>query len=173
MDFTNIDYLLSGSATQKQAYQVLKESLLMEKLEDFTPVLTGTIPIDIAIKSSDLDIICCFEDVAHFRKVLNDFFGKFEDFSLKTASISGTESVIANFTTISFPVEIFGQNIPVKKQMAYRHMLVEHRLLQENSDDFRREIIRLKNEGYKTEPAFARILGLKGDPYIELLRYEL
>ncbi len=40
------------------------------------------------------------------------------------------------------------------------------------SKAFRQEIIALKKQGYKTEPAFAMALGLKGDPYYkELLNY--
>ena len=51
-------------------------------------------------------------------------------------------------------------------------MLIEHRLLQERGEAFRRAIITLKQRGYKTEPAFAKALGLKGDPYLALLPYE-
>jgi len=51
-------------------------------------------------------------------------------------------------------------------------MLILHRLLQERGEAFRREIIALKQRAYKTEPAFAKALGLEGDPYLALLRYE-
>ncbi|MOA01231.1 hypothetical protein D3C78_1206230 [compost metagenome] len=34
---------------------------------------------------------------------------------------------------------------------------------------FKEQIIKLKSEGVKTEPAFAHILQLEGDPYIILL----
>ena len=38
---------------------------------------------------------------------------------------------------------------------------------------FRRQIIDLKKQGLKTEPAFAKLLALTGDPYVELLSFEL
>ena len=50
-------------------------------------------------------------------------------------------------------------------------MLIEYRLLRERGEMFRQEIIALKKQGHKTEPAFAIALGLKGDPYRELLNF--
>ncbi|WP_430825701.1 DUF4269 domain-containing protein [Carboxylicivirga sp. N1Y90] len=32
----------------------------------------GTIPINIDLKNSDLDIVCCFTDRDSFEKLLND-----------------------------------------------------------------------------------------------------
>ena len=52
-------------------------------------------------------------------------------------------------------------------------MIIEHEILQSKGGIFRLEIIKLKQNGYKTEPAFAFLLGLKGDPYIELLDYKM
>ncbi len=49
-------------------------------------------------------------------------------------------------------------------------MIIEHKILSSKNDKFRAEIIQLKKEGLKTEPAFARLLGLQGNPYEELLK---
>ncbi|HRF37192.1 MAG TPA: DUF4269 domain-containing protein, partial [Saprospiraceae bacterium] len=57
-------------------------------------------------------------------------------------------------------------------QNAYRHLLIEARLLEERGPEFRQQIIELKQQGVKTEPAFARLLGLEGDAYEALLRLE-
>ncbi len=80
--------------------------------------------------------------------------------------------MVANFKVDSFEIEIFGQNIPSERQNAYRHMLIEHKLIIERGENFRQKIIELKQKGFKTEPAFAILLGLEGNPYIELLKYE-
>lgn len=52
-------------------------------------------------------------------------------------------------------------------------MVIEHEILKSRDEEFRLEIIKLKQNGYKTEPAFAHLLGLKGDPYIALLEYKI
>jgi hypothetical protein len=52
-------------------------------------------------------------------------------------------------------------------------MLIEHSLLTEKGEHFRQEIIKLKRQGLKTEPAFAKLLGLDGDPYKAILKLGL
>ncbi|MFD0616551.1 DUF4269 domain-containing protein [Paenibacillus sp. GCM10027629] len=48
-------------------------------------------------------------------------------------------------------------------------MIVEHRILQVIGTEGKREIRELKQNGLKTEPAFAKWLNLDGDPYAALL----
>lgn len=100
-------------------------------------------------------------------------FSACESFAVRKNAIHGSETIIANFYIDGFEVEIFGQDILVSKQYGYRHMIIEHAILQLEGDDFRKEIIRLKEQGYKTEPAFAKLLGLEGDPYLALLDYKI
>ena len=51
-------------------------------------------------------------------------------------------------------------------------MLVEARLLELGGERLRREVLRFKLAGAKTEPAFAQILGLEGDAFQALLEME-
>ena len=60
---------------------------------------------------------------------------------------------------------------PVRSN-AYRPMLVEARVLRLLGEEFMRRVVELKEKGVKTEPAFARLLGLDGDPYIAVLGLE-
>ncbi|OBZ55281.1 alpha/beta hydrolase, partial [Bacillus cereus] len=46
--------------------------------------------------------------------------------------------------------------------------IVEHMLLMQHPH-IREEVIRLKEQGLKTEPAFAQVLNIDGDPYEELI----
>ena len=50
-------------------------------------------------------------------------------------------------------------------------MIIEHHILQQEGEDFKRKVVALKESGMKTEPAFAQLLGLDGDPYLALLEY--
>ena len=75
----------------------------------------------------------------------------------------------ASFTLEGFVIEIYGQPIPVRDQAAYRHMLAEYKILQEKGEAFRQQIIELKKQGLKTEPAFGKLLGIEGDVYEKLL----
>ncbi len=50
-------------------------------------------------------------------------------------------------------------------------MVIEHKLLLERGEEFRLKIVDLKKQGYKTEPAFAMLLGLENDPYNEMLNF--
>ncbi|PTT32500.1 DUF4269 domain-containing protein, partial [Chryseobacterium sp. HMWF028] len=54
LDFTKIDYLKDGNERQGRAYEVLTKYNVFEKLSNYSPVLAGTIPIEIDIEGSDL-----------------------------------------------------------------------------------------------------------------------
>ncbi|MET0945472.1 MAG: DUF4269 domain-containing protein [Flavobacterium sp.] len=49
----------------------------------------------------------------------------------------------------------------------------QKQILTSKDENFRLEIIKLKQKAYKTEPAFGLLLGLKNDPYLELLHYKI
>ncbi|KDN56478.1 DUF4269 domain-containing protein [Flavobacterium seoulense] len=172
IDFDNITYLQSGNFRQQQAYTTLKNNQILLKLQDYNPILVGTIPINIDIENSDLDIICFTKNKEEFKKLILANFSNEKNFTIRERVISGNLAIIANFIIDEFEIEIFGQNIPVKQQFGYRHMLIEDQLLKEHGEQFRQKIIALKQQGHKTEPAFGIALGLTGNPYLELLRFE-
>ncbi len=170
MDFSSIKYLKNGNDRQKMAYRCLTDLRLFEILEQFNPILAGTIPINIDIENSDLDIICECVDVDLFYNFLIDNFGNQTSFSIAKLVVRNVASIVANFESNEFSIEIFGQNCPTKFQYAYLHMLAEHNALQQGGEKMRHEIIKLKLQGYKTEPAFAKVLCLNGDPYEAVLK---
>ncbi|CAD7799212.1 hypothetical protein CHRY9390_00451 [Chryseobacterium aquaeductus] len=171
IDFTKIDYLKNGNEKQKRAFQVLTKYRIFEKLENFSPILAGTIPIEIDIDESDLDIICEVENMVDFKKLLNQIFFEFDsDLKIETITINGIESMICNFRLDGFPIEIFGQNKPTTHQNAYQHMIAEYKILQKKGENFKQKIIELKKKGLKTEPAFGILLNLE-NPYEDLLKF--
>lgn len=172
MKFDSIEYLQLGSIRQRQAYSMLIKNQILSKLEHFDPILVGTIPINIDIENSDLDIICCFADNQEFQNSVTDSFSNERNFAIRKQQKIDGPAVVASFVLDNFEVEIFGQSIPTKKQFAYRHLIVEYNLLNNYGEKLRQQIIKLKQLGHKTEPAFGIALGLTGDPYIELLKFE-
>jgi hypothetical protein len=172
INFDNVEYLKVGTIRQQQAYSTLTNNQILSKLMLFDPILVGTIPIDIDIENSDLDIICCFDDGQKFQSAIMNYFKEEENFKITEKKVLATLTIVANFVVDNFEIEIFGQSIPSKQQFAYRHLIAEHNLLNKYGDKFRQNIIDLKRQGHKTEPAFGIALGLTGDPYIELLKFE-
>ncbi|AUP81367.1 DUF4269 domain-containing protein [Flavivirga eckloniae] len=172
-DFTNIEYLKSGNERQKKAYQELKKLKIFEKLKTYDPILTGTIPIEIDLPESDLDIICECKDHLEFSKHLTELFANKKDFKLKSNCYYNMESTIAKFKSRDFKIEIFGQNVPTRKQHAYRHMLIEYDILNQKGSHFKTNIKKLKSEGLNTEAAFAKLLSISGNPYEALLNIKI
>ncbi|CAM3610738.1 DUF4269 domain-containing protein [Flavobacterium chungbukense] len=172
-DFTNISYLKTGNQKQQSAFAVLTKYRVLENLTDFDPILVGTIPINIDIENSDLDIICYWKDKVEFIEKIKVLFAPQNNFSIRENLINNQESVIANFHIDDFEIEIFGQNIPTQAQNGYRHMLIEAQILHSKGEKFRLEVIKLKENGIKTEPAFGLLLGLNGNVYEELLDYKV
>ncbi|MCC8034929.1 MAG: DUF4269 domain-containing protein [Rikenellaceae bacterium] len=166
VDFTDIEYLKEGSDIQRKTYTVLRASRIMEILAPFSPVVVGTIPIGIDIPGSDIDIICRAGGFDSLEKLLREQYSRCTGFLCRKSG----EAFICNLIFDGMTIEVFAQDIPVSEQNGYRHMVTEHALIGLYGEKFRVEIIKLKRSGLNTEPAFAKILGLPGDPYQAVLQ---
>src|ERR1041385_310020 len=103
-DFFDLTYLSKGSAVQQAGLRAIINSGIMNSLKEFSPVVVGTLPLDLFISTSDIDIICCFADVEIFQS-------QFQHSTRK--DLNGVDSVITNFDFGGFQFEIVGQAIPV------------------------------------------------------------
>ncbi|WP_246188044.1 DUF4269 domain-containing protein [Paenibacillus tengchongensis] len=168
-NWLNISYLAEGSPRQREAFAVLRELQVMEVLAGYRPLLAGTVPLDLQLPGSDLDILCEVYDPEQFMDEARQAFGTFSGFNAVTRTVDGLVRAKINFEAGGWPVELFGQPLPAAQQNGFRHMLVEWRILHLLGGDFREAVIRLKGGGLKTEPAFARQLQLPGDPYEAVL----
>lgn len=166
------DYLRMGTPRQRLAHQVLTELGLPGLLARYHPVLCGTIPIDVDIESSDLDLICYAADPDQFALETGDCFRTMADFESHIVIRDDLPTAIVRFRHPAFAIELFAQGRPVHEQRAYRHMLIEARILELGGEPARTAIRELKRSGLKTEPAFAAYLNLSGDPYLTLLELQ-
>lgn len=171
-DFANPIYLKGGSSRQRDAYRTLQQYGIMEALKAHGPILAGTVPLGIDLPGSDLDIICEAQDRAGLGRLTEAAFGRLDGYHAYERIVGGIPRFVANFTAGGWPVQIFAQPMPAIKQNGYRHMVIEHRILTVLGDAGAVRIIGLKQSGLKTEPAFAALLGLSGDPYQKLLELE-
>lgn len=158
------EYLKNGNSRQKLCYAVISETMLIERLAEFQPLVVGTIPIGIDIPGSDLDVVCGTDDLHKVRRSVRRYFSHYPAF---TESLN--ENVyVAGFEYKGLPVEVYAECRASFLQNGYRHMVVEDRILRLAGEEFRMKIVGLKLDGLKTEPAFGILLGLE-EPYSALL----
>jgi hypothetical protein len=169
-DWKDITYLRHGSAPQRRAFDLLQRHELLPRLCAYDPVLVGTFPLDLTVPGSDLDIICEVPDMPTFRQALAEF-AAYPKYEVRTAS-TPKPALVASFEVEGLAVEVFGQAQPTARQNGYRHLVVEARLLAVGGPALRQRVWSLKASGVKTEPAFAQVLGLPGNPYHALLALE-
>jgi len=170
INWHDITYLKLGNERQKNAYSVLNKLKISKILREYNPTLVGTIPIEIDISESDLDIICEVYELEEFEELVIKSFNKYDNFHIERQTVKGLLTSIAYFGYSNFLIEIFGQPKSVIEQNGYRHMIVEKKLLEISGESARKQIIKLKESGLKTEPAFAKYFNLKSNPFDELLK---
>ncbi|MCZ4281257.1 DUF4269 domain-containing protein [Kiloniella laminariae] len=152
--------------------QVLDNLELSSVLSAHEYAVIGTPPLGIAIDNSDIDIACFANDPDDLSQLLCAEYGKYQGYHVKNFHSPPYTTHVLNFVAQGWEVEFFIQNQPLNQQYGVRHFHIEKRLLALFGPAFRQSVIALKKRGIKTEPAFAQLLGIKGDPYINLLELE-
>lgn len=169
-DYLDISYLAEGNPRQKHCYRILTEGGIMDALAPWKPLVAGTIPIGIDTPSSDVDIVCEAGDIAEFGRRVCEMFGACSNFNVR---YHDRKAMVCSFTVDGLDIEIYATPHPPVESPAYRHMMVEKRLLDLLGTSFRHRVVDLKMRGMKTEPVFAWLLGLAGNPYDAILGLEV
>ena len=173
-DWNDPRYLAAGTSRQRRTYAVLEDLGILTTLGAFDPVVAGTIPLDIDLPGSDIDIICEVTPAARhsFEQLLRAHYGHLPAFRLGPAASGSHSALVSSFRYAQTEIEVFGQGLPTAQQYAFRHLVVEHAVLCAGGPTWRAAVRQLKEQGLKTEPAFAELLGLPGNPYEALLTLE-
>ena len=151
-------------ATRPNYQFVLEQLNLLDVLDPFEPMVIGTPPLGIDIETSDIDIACTSDDLEPFKSYVMERFGSQAEFSIAKVAKTVEEAIRASFVSHGWEIELFCQALPVHQQHGVRHFLIEKRLLGV-APSLKAKVIELKQSGQKTEPAFATLLKLDGDPY--------
>jgi len=154
----------------EQAETLLNAIGIYTELAEYDPTFVGTLPIEMDIVGSDVDVICEVSKPLEFVRLVDRCYGDQPGFEISSPDRS-KGYVVCRFDCMDFTIEIFGQDKPVKEQNAWRHMEAERKLLIIGGEQAREAIRSLKRGGMKTEPAFAQYFKLEGDPYERLLDF--
>ena len=153
----------------RKIWSAIEKSDVLSVLKEYSPLIAGTFPLNMQIDNSDLDFLIRLKNKDELKALSTKTWGGLRGFKIKESEVDGLETVIVKFSIDGVQFEIFAQDLEPVKQKAYKHFLVEERLVKIKGPQFLRQVVDLKNRGMKTEPAIATILNLKGDPYVALL----
>ncbi|WP_333573632.1 DUF4269 domain-containing protein [Sphingomonas sp.] len=157
---------------QRPSYvEAIARSGVLGRLAAFDPHVAGTPPLGLDLPASDIDILCHAPDPLRFAEAVWHAFADQPDFAIWQWQGSD-RPMVARFRCVGWIFELFGQARPVAEQLGWRHFRIEQRLLALGGPAFAEAIMALRRAGAKTEPAFAQLLGLDGDPYAALLLLE-
>lgn len=162
------EYLRSGSPRQRRAAAALAALGVGDLPGVREWALAGTVPLEVDLPESDLDVLVCTSEVTAARDALTSQFGELPQFAAWAHSAEA-DAWCVTFSFHGFVIEFFLQDRDLAEQRAFRHLVAEYVLLQRHGAEFRQQIFELKQSGLKTEPAFAHALNLDGDPYLALL----
>jgi hypothetical protein len=168
-----VEFLQGGSATQRQAYAVLRALGLPDVLARFDAVLVGALPLDLGDVGSDLDLVCNVQDLEGFQRVLKDLFSDAPGFWTIRKRVDGRHAVVAWFNAGKFGIGIFGEDLPVGDQARYRLTAVEDRLLRIGGEPLKQSVLDLIGQGENIESALSALLGFTGDPCEALLGLDM
>ncbi|MFC3123834.1 DUF4269 domain-containing protein [Pseudoroseomonas globiformis] len=156
------------SGSRPPASEVLDKLGILHDLRSLDPHLAGTPPLGVDLPDSDIDILCHAPDPLAACRLLWACFHARRGFSVRQWR-NGSRPVIARFEALGWQIEVFAAPEPVARQAGWRHFQVERRLLELGGPPLREAVLALRRQGLKTEPAFARLLGLPGDPFCAML----
>lgn len=106
-----IDYLLHGNATQQHAYHTLQELRMLTVLQEYSPVLVGTVPIDIHIDDSDLNIICEAYHFTEFQAIVDHHFHRMSDYRYTSKLVEGTPRAVCTFHYNDWLIQLLDKTI--------------------------------------------------------------
>ena len=155
-----------------ELFRALRDLNIFSDFKKFTPLISGTFPLDIQIENSDVDILMNTDDLNGLQTLLQTKFGQRKHFHSAIIKNPNGKALVVDFEYSGFVFEIYAEDKPTVLQSSNQHFILEERILKLANSDFKNKIIELKDAGTKTEPAFAQVLKISGDSYSTLLNLQ-
>jgi hypothetical protein len=159
---------MSTQHDRRSYEEALAECDVLGLLAPFDPRIAGTPPLGLDLPGSDIDVLCFAPDAHAFTDIVWRNFSSAPGFAAKQL-VRAPRPLVASFEVAGWRIELYGEAIPVEQQRGWRHFAVERRLLALGGKDLAAAVRALRQQGMKTEPAFAAALRQRGDPYLALL----
>ncbi len=140
-------------------------------MQAYEALVAESWPIGVALEGADVDVICHATTLCLFAATCRGLFQHRLGYLEERSSLD-PPAFVCRFRLEDLTFAVFGQNRSDSGQNAYRHMLVEERLLAIGEETLRDRVMALKRQEKSTEEAFAMALGLSGAPYLTLLEFE-
>lgn len=154
IDYREATAALAGSKHGPQILRSLSRTGLLAFVQTrgFAAAIAGTHPLDLALPSSDVDILVhCPNPEALVRDLQQQFGGNADgNTSEQTLSLSAD----------GFRFEVFVSTLPLEAQNGFLHLRAEARLVAVTGDWCKAPLRALKQAGYSTELAFAKFFGI-------------
>jgi predicted metalloenzyme YecM len=153
------------------ADSALKSLRLGELFLENYPLVVGTLPLGISVAGSDIDVVMESSDFEHTHGELKKAYGKFDEFELFSSRNDQGGYLCCRFKVHNTQVEFFVQDKHPTLQRGYNHYNIEEQLLKVGSEEFRLKLVEQRKQGIKTEQSYCNVLGISGDPFINLLSW--
>ncbi|KAF0811089.1 hypothetical protein A167_00121 [Alcanivorax sp. S71-1-4] len=151
------------------AQQAIAQAGITTHLAVYQPHIVSTLFVHFDVADSDIDVICTCPDLDLFLHEVSVHFNRMQGFE----AYRRTAHVVAHFHHEGFVFEIYGSSVPPARQLAMRHYRVMQRLSALGGEPLQTAVRGCRQQqGLKTEPAIADVLGLTGDPYAAVLALE-
>ncbi len=117
-----------------------------------------------------MDILLSSENLDNTLDELKSKYGSYANFKYEFVNAQSLKSLVVNFEFEDLEYEVFVQDVSRVNQWAYKHFLIEERLLKYGGSDFKNKVRELRETGLKTEAAFCEALGIAyTNPFESLL----
>ncbi len=158
-----------------RAMATVAGSGLLDGLRDYDPVVAGPCPLGLDGPECDVDVLCCGPPTSAFVEQVAATVPDAQAFAWHRVTFDDhPDVVVITLRLDDLPVEVVAQALPTREQLPYRRLVVERRLLALGGSRLQTRVRdeRLGPDLVEVEIAFARALGLDGDPVTAILRLE-